>query len=87
VPDAPGPGPWTAGRLIDAAGLKGYRSGGAQVSPMHANYIVNTGKATAADVRRTIGHVQRTVRDRFGVELETEVKVIGPDGRIAPARP
>lgn len=87
VPDAPGPGPWTAGRLIDAAGLKGYRSGGAQVSPMHANYIVNTGKATAADVRRTIGHVQRTVRDRFGVELETEVKVIGPDGRIASSRP
>jgi UDP-N-acetylmuramate dehydrogenase len=82
VPNAPAPGPWTAGRLIDAAGLKGYASGGAQVSPLHANYIVNTGNASAADVCRTIEHVQRTVRDRFGVALETEVKVIGPNGRV-----
>jgi UDP-N-acetylmuramate dehydrogenase len=54
--------------------------GGAQVSPMHANYFVNTGDATAEDVRRLIGHVQRVVEDRFGVLLEPEVKLIGKNG-------
>jgi UDP-N-acetylmuramate dehydrogenase len=70
----------TAGRLIEAAGLKGYRAGGAEVSPMHANYIVNTGGATAADVRRAIAEVQAAVEVRFGVRLETEVKLFRPDG-------
>ncbi|MGH7702022.1 MAG: UDP-N-acetylmuramate dehydrogenase [Gemmatimonadales bacterium] len=70
----------TAGQLIDAAGLKGFTLGGAQVSPMHANYIVNTGRATAADVQRMIDHVRRTVEAKFGVRLETEVKVVGSDG-------
>ena len=52
-------GPRTAGQLIEAAGLKGFRIGGAEVSPMHANYFVNTGGATAADVRALIEQVQR----------------------------
>jgi UDP-N-acetylmuramate dehydrogenase len=70
-------GPRTAGQLIEAAGLKGFRIGGAQVSPMHANYFVNAGDATAAEVRALIDHARRVVRDRFGVGLETEVKLIG----------
>jgi UDP-N-acetylmuramate dehydrogenase len=73
-------GPRTAGQLIEAAGLKGYRIGGAEVSPMHANYFVNTGGATAADVRALIAHAQRVVEDKFGVHLEPEVKLIGPRG-------
>jgi UDP-N-acetylmuramate dehydrogenase len=74
-------GPRTAGQLIEAAGLKGCRIGGAEISPLHANYFVNTGGATAADVRALIGHAQRAVEDRFGVRLELEVKLIGCDGR------
>jgi UDP-N-acetylmuramate dehydrogenase len=73
-------GPRTAGQLIEAAGLKGYSIGGAQVSPMHANYFVNAGGATAADVRKLIGHVQGVVAERFGVRLEPEVKLIGSKG-------
>ncbi len=73
-------GPRTAGQLIEAAGLKGFSVGGVQVSPMHANYFVNTGGATAADVRRLIEHVQGVVEERFGVKLEPEVKLIGPRG-------
>jgi UDP-N-acetylmuramate dehydrogenase len=73
-------GPHTAGQLVEAAGLKGYRVGGAEVSPMHANYFVNTGEATAADVRGLIEHAQREVEARFGVRLEPEVKLIGPRG-------
>ncbi|MEX0691980.1 MAG: UDP-N-acetylmuramate dehydrogenase [Gemmatimonadales bacterium] len=69
----------TAGRLIDAAGLKGYQIGGAQVSPVHANYIVNTGGARAADVLAVIAHVRTVVRDRFAVELELEVQVVGDE--------
>jgi UDP-N-acetylmuramate dehydrogenase len=73
-------GPRTAGQLIEAAGLKGARVGGAEVSPMHANYIVNTGGATAADVRGLIQEVQRRVENEFGARLEAEVKVIGGRG-------
>ena len=47
---------------------------------MHANYIVNTGGATASDVKKLIEHVQRTVQERFGVKLEPEVKLIGSRG-------
>jgi UDP-N-acetylmuramate dehydrogenase len=78
-------GPRTAGQLIEAAGLKGFSIGGAQVSPMHANYFVNTGRATAADVRKLIAHVQQIVQDRFGVRLEPEVKLIGPRGEYMDA--
>jgi UDP-N-acetylmuramate dehydrogenase len=73
-------GPRTAGQLIEAAGLKGFAIGGAQVSPMHANYFVNTGRATSDDVRTLIDHVQEVVQDRFGVRLEPEVKLIGSRG-------
>ena len=73
-------GPRTAGQLVEAAGLKGHRIGGAEVSPMHANYFVNTGGATAADVRALIEHVRRVVEERFGVKLEEEVKLIGANG-------
>jgi UDP-N-acetylmuramate dehydrogenase len=73
-------GPRTAGQLIEAAGLKGFTIGGAQVSPMHANYFVNTGSATASDVRRLIEHVQGVVDEKFGVSLEPEVKIIGSRG-------
>jgi UDP-N-acetylmuramate dehydrogenase len=70
----------TAGQLIDAAGMKGFRIGGAQVSPLHANYIVNAGGATAADVLRVIEAVRQRVRREAGVELELEVKLVGLGG-------
>lgn len=73
-------GPRTAGQLIEAAGLKGVRVGGAQVSPMHANYLVNTGNATSVDVRALIERVQIEVESRFQVQLEPEVKLIGEYG-------
>ena len=83
-PDGPAPAtwsrPWTAGSLIEAAGLKGTRIGGAEISPMHANYFVNAGTATAADVRELIARARAAVAERFGVTLETEVKVIGSRG-------
>ncbi len=66
-----------AGRLIEACGLKGAREGGAQVSEKHANFIVNTGGATAADIERLIGRVRDTVRERCGVELVSEVRIVG----------
>jgi len=84
APAGPDGRPMTAGRLIEAAGFKGYRAGGAEVSKLHANYIVNTGEATAADVRRAIAEVQAGVAARFGVQLETEVKLIRPDGGTEP---
>jgi UDP-N-acetylmuramate dehydrogenase len=66
-----------AGRLVEAAGLKGFRVGGAQVSEKHANSIVNTGNATAADLENLILHVQAEVERRFGVRLEPEVRIVG----------
>ena len=72
--------PWTAGSLIESAGLKGTRAGGAEISPMHANYFVNVNDATAADVRALIATARAAVLERFGVTLETEVKVIGSQG-------
>ncbi len=73
-------GPRTAGQLIEAAGLKGTRIGGAEISPMHANYFVNTGGATAADVRGLIARARAEVKARFGASLETEVKIVRADG-------
>ncbi|HWX95395.1 MAG TPA: UDP-N-acetylmuramate dehydrogenase [Solirubrobacteraceae bacterium] len=67
----------SAGRLVQAAGLKGAREGTALVSPMHGNFIVNEGGATAADVKRLIERVQAEVKRRFNVELETEVEMVG----------
>ncbi|HEY3368325.1 MAG TPA: UDP-N-acetylmuramate dehydrogenase [Symbiobacteriaceae bacterium] len=66
-----------AGRLIEQAGLKGLTEGAAQVSEKHANFIVNLGNASARDVLVLMGHVRKTVQDRFGVRLEPEVKVWG----------
>jgi UDP-N-acetylmuramate dehydrogenase len=66
-----------AGRLIDAAGLKGHRIGGAEVSVKHANFVLNTGGATAVDIRGLIDHVRAEVHTRFGVELTPEVVFLG----------
>ena len=73
-----------AARLIEAAGLKGCAIGGARVSEMHANFIVNPGgRARAADIESLIGHVRDTVRARFGVTLEPEVRVLGEPGEAS----
>ena len=67
----------SAGRLVQAAGLKGAREGMAVVSTLHGNFIVNEGGATAADVKRLIERIQVEVRRRFNIELETEVEMVG----------
>lgn len=77
--------PASAGALVDRAGLKGARAGGAMVSTTHANFIVNHGGATAADVRALIVRCREGVRRRFGVELREEIVYLGFDG--APASP
>ncbi len=66
-----------AGRLIDVAGLKGRRIGGAQVSEKHANFIVNVGGASADDVLALMAEMRDRVRDRFGIDLEPEIRVVG----------
>ncbi|MCI5699310.1 MAG: UDP-N-acetylmuramate dehydrogenase [Lachnospiraceae bacterium] len=66
-----------AGKLIMDAGLAGYQIGGAQVSAKHCGFLINAGNATARDVYRLIRFVQKTVWDKFQVELETEVKMLG----------
>ena len=70
-----------AGWLIDQCGLKGIRIGDAQISPQHANFIVNLGKARAADVLKLISLARTEVRKKFGVELEEEIYLLG-FGRI-----
>ena len=69
--------PFSAGALVDRAGLRGAAIGGARVSPAHGNFIVNEGHATADDVRQLIERCRREVRDRFGVELRDEVVYLG----------
>ncbi len=66
-----------AGKLIQDSGLMGYTIGGAQVSDVHAGFLVNKGGATAEDVMRLIEYVQKTVTEKFGVQLEPEVRLIG----------
>lgn len=66
-----------AGRLIEAAGLKGLREGGAVVSERHANFIINDGTACAADIERLIRRIQAQVHERTGILLEPEVKIVG----------
>ena len=66
-----------AARLIEAAGLKGFRIGGASVSEKHANFIINHGQASAADLERLIGHVRETVERVHGVALRPEVRIVG----------
>lgn len=69
-----------AARLIEAAGLKGHRIGGAEVSVKHANFIINPGRtATATDIEALIDHVQQTVLDVHGVRLEHEVRIAGEE--------
>ena len=70
-----------AARLIEAAGLKGFRIGGAEVSPKHANFIINTGAATATDIEELIEHVRQTVIEQHGVELQHEVRIVGEVAR------
>ncbi len=69
-----------AGRLIEACGLKGKRIGGAEISKVHANFILNVGEAKAADIEALIQLAQAEVHSRFGVELKPEVKILGAEG-------
>ena len=67
-----------AGRMIEECGLKGFQSGGARISPVHANFIENAGGATSADAVALIAEARRRVLERFGVVLEHEVRFLGP---------
>jgi UDP-N-acetylmuramate dehydrogenase len=69
--------PWSAGALVDKAGLKGLTIGGARVSSVHANFIVNEGHATARDIRRLIERCRQEVHARFGVDLREEIVYLG----------
>lgn len=69
--------PWSAGALVDRAGLKGSRIGGARVSPEHGNFIVNDGQATARDIRALIERCRSEVRRQFGVVLREEIVYLG----------
>ena len=71
----------SAGRLIDESGLKGERVGDAEVSPVHANFIVNRGSATASDVIALLRRVRERVKSGRGIELEPEVLLFGKDWR------
>jgi UDP-N-acetylmuramate dehydrogenase len=75
--------PWSAGALVDRAGLKGIASGGARVSPTHGNFIVNDGTATADDIRRLIERCRGEVAARFGVTLREEIVYMGEFARTA----
>ncbi len=66
-----------AARLIEAAGAKGWREGGAEVSALHANFITNTGSASAKDVASLLARVRRAVNEKFGVDLQLEVHLVG----------
>jgi UDP-N-acetylmuramate dehydrogenase len=68
-----------AGRLIEAAGLKGYRMGDAEFSTLHGNFIINLGQAKASDVLALIDHARKTIAEKYGVELVPEVEVIGEE--------
>ncbi len=67
----------SAGRLIEEAGLKGFKIGGVQISPVHANFLVNDGTGTAEDYRRLIKLAQETVYEKSGIKLELEIEMIG----------
>ncbi len=69
--------PPSAGALIDRAGLKGRSIGGARVSPTHANFIVNEGDATAAQIHQLVTECREAVKRQFGIELELEIRVLG----------
>jgi UDP-N-acetylmuramate dehydrogenase len=69
--------PWSAGALVDRAGMKGLSVGRARVSRAHGNFIVNEGRASATEIRDLIDRCKRAVRDRFGVELREEIVYLG----------
>lgn len=71
------PDNYFAGYLIDSAGLKGFRVGGASISEKHANFFINDGEATAEDIRSLIAEAWNVVREQFGVEMELEVELAG----------
>ncbi|WP_336968696.1 UDP-N-acetylmuramate dehydrogenase [Bacillus cereus] len=71
------PIPHFAGDLVEKVGLRGYRIGGAQISEMHGNFIVNTGGASAQDVLSLIELIKHTIKDKFDVDMHTEVEIIG----------
>lgn len=73
------PAGYFAGKLIDDAGLRGFCEGGAQVSEKHCGFVINRGEATAEDIRSLCRLVQRKVKETSGVDLETEVRMIGWD--------
>jgi UDP-N-acetylmuramate dehydrogenase len=66
-----------AGRLIEAAGLKGSRVGNAEISAVHANFIINRGQTRASDIQALIELARKTVREKCGVELELEIEEVG----------
>jgi UDP-N-acetylmuramate dehydrogenase len=66
-----------AGRLIEAAGLKGKRIGNAEISPVHANFFINHGQTKAEDVRALVSLAQKMVAEKFGVNLELEIELVG----------
>lgn len=66
-----------AAKLVESAGLKGFRIGGAVVSTKHANFIINEGTATAAELEQLIAHVKTTVQQQYGIELKPEVRIVG----------
>ena len=72
----------SAGRLIDECGLKGTRIGEAEVSEVHANFIINRGAATAGDILALMRKIITTVQDRHGLTLEPEIKIISPEGEV-----
>jgi UDP-N-acetylmuramate dehydrogenase len=78
--------PASAGALVDRAGLKGHRIGGARISASHANFIVNEGGATAADIRTLVDLARAAVRDRFGVTLLDEVVFLGEERKMTPGK-
>ena len=69
----------SAGRLIDISGLKGHRIGGAEVSTVHGNFILNLDNATANDVLDLVAYIQKHVQEKTGIALQTEVKRLGFD--------
>ena len=71
------PLPNYAGKLIEEAGLKGFHIGGAKISEMHGNFIVNAGNATAKDVLELIQYVKDTIENLYQIKMETEVEIIG----------
>ncbi len=73
------------GKIIEEAGLKGFRIGSAEVSPRHANFIVNRGGATSAEVLAVVAHVREVVLQRIGFDMRCEVRYVSPEGKIMPA--